>query len=178
MAKKKGLNSKKKGASYERTIAKLLSTWWGAEFHKTPASGALRWGVDNRVVGDIVAPTDAEKFPFVVECKKREQWNFLQIIKGTGEFISYWEQVNEDVLRLEDKDMQPLVVMAKNHQPNLYVIRKEVHDKLGLPNKNCFNTIIEFELRGEKKEEEISIGLFSDLLNVPKEKVLEELVSE
>lgn len=171
---KKPINSKKKGASYERTIAKLLSKWWGVELHRTPASGGLHWGLDNRVCGDIVAPVEAE-FPFVTELKKREQWSFTQIIKGTGDFLAYWEQVNEDVARLEDPNIHPLLIFSKNHHPNFYAIEREVHEKLGLPLSHCFITKIKYKFRDEEREVEIAIGMLDDLIAIPKEQVIEAL---
>lgn len=176
MARKQMINTKRKGSDYERLVASYMSKWWGCgKFHKTPASGGLHWDKDNRVVGDIVAPQGSQ-FPFVVECKKREGWNFTQILKGTGEFISYWEQVNEDVKRVEEDGLQPLLVMSKSHQPSFYVVRKETHDILGISDFNCFHTTIKFKVRGEEIIEEISIGLLDDLMKVTKEKVIEKLV--
>src|SRR5699024_11495112 len=63
--------SKQKGNAYELKIAKELSKWWGGKFSRVPASGGLHWGSDQRVAGDIIPPVNSN-FPFVVECKKRE----------------------------------------------------------------------------------------------------------
>ena len=34
-----GKKAKRKGGTFERKIAKYLSEFWGASFHRTPASG-------------------------------------------------------------------------------------------------------------------------------------------
>lgn len=124
MAKK--INSKAKGSDYERKIAKLLSDWFGEEFHRVPASGGLRWGTDNRVVGDITTSPDS-KFPFTVECKKREGWDFEQVLKGTGEVEQWWEQSSRDG---ERASLLPIVIFSKNFAPNYLMMEQEVFDKI------------------------------------------------
>ena len=61
-------NSKAKGNGFELVVAKALTTWSGQKFHRTPASGALHWSNDKRVVSDIVPPQYMD-FPFSIECK-------------------------------------------------------------------------------------------------------------
>lgn len=108
------INSKKKGSEYELKIAKVLSAYWGEEFHRTPASGGLHWKQDNRVAGDIVTPPDSV-YPWVTECKKREAWTFDQLIKSTGEIESYWKQVCRDS---NETGLRPLLIFSKNYEPN------------------------------------------------------------
>ena len=77
MPRRKGVNPRTKGNRAEKIMAKALSAWFGnclrpgEEFHRTPRSGGLRWGKDNRVVGDIVPP-DGFDFPYSVEIKSRQ----------------------------------------------------------------------------------------------------------
>ena len=115
------INSKQKGSGYELKIAKLLSSWWGEEFHRTPCSGGLKWKEDNRVAGDIVTPTGSI-FPFSIECKKREEWKFMHLIKGTGEIEDYWEQCTGDSDRV---GLKPMLIFSKNFSPNYFMIRTE-----------------------------------------------------
>lgn len=114
--RKKAINSKKKGSEFELQIAKELGKWWGEEFHRTPASGGLRWQKDNRILGDIVTPEES-KFPFVVECKKREGWDFLQLLPNVGEINKWWKQVLADSERSE-KNLRPMLVFSKNFARN------------------------------------------------------------
>ena len=37
-------NSKKKGDTFERKIAKELTAWWGHQFNRSPQSGGASWG--------------------------------------------------------------------------------------------------------------------------------------
>lgn len=117
MAKKK-INSRVKGSEYERKIAKILGAWYEEEFHRVPASGGLRWGKDNRVAGDITTPVES-KFPFTVECKKREEWDLEQILKGTGEIEKWWQQSVNDSDRV---DTLPFLVFSKNFAPDYVMI--------------------------------------------------------
>lgn len=115
------INSKQKGSGYELKIAKLLSSWWDEDFHRTPMSGGLHWKADNRVAGDIVTPPGS-LFPFSIECKKREEWKFDHLIKGTGEIEDYWKQCVGDSDRV---GLRPMLIFSKNFSPNYFMIRTE-----------------------------------------------------
>lgn len=119
--KKKRVNSKAKGSEYERKIARLLSEYWGEEFHRTPMSGGLHWKDDNRVAGDIVTPPTSI-YPWTTECKKRQEWGFEQVLKGTGEVESWWKQSERDGERV---GLRPLVIFAKNFSPNYMMFAYE-----------------------------------------------------
>jgi len=118
MTDKKRVNSKAKGSAYELKISKVLGNWWGEEFHRTPASGGLRWKEDNRVVGDIVTPPTSV-WPWVTELKKRENWEFTHLLKGTGEIESYWEQVCSDAQR---SGLKPMLIFSKNFCPDFLML--------------------------------------------------------
>lgn len=115
-------NGRNKGSAYERHIAKKLGEWWGEKFQRTPASGGLDWGKDNRVCGDIVTPPDSS-FPFTVECKKRESWNMDSLFKGSKEVEKWWVQVKGDC---EKSDLFPMVVFSRNLQPD-YILMRHRH---------------------------------------------------
>ena len=68
-------NPKAKGNEFELKISKMLTEWSGQQFHRTPASGALHWSNDKRVVSDIVPPETLSGWPFSIECKKVEGAN-------------------------------------------------------------------------------------------------------
>jgi hypothetical protein len=118
MADKKRINSKHKGSEYERKIAKKLGSWWGEDFHRTPMSGGLHWAEDNRVAGDIVTPPTSV-YPWVTELKKREEWEFDHLLKGTGEIEKYWKQVQGDAQRT---GMRELLIFSKNFAPDYLMI--------------------------------------------------------
>lgn len=115
-------NSKQKGNNFERKVAKILTEKLEMEFNRTPQSGGLRWASDNNVYGDIVTPNN---FPFIIECKNRENWSFDQLMKGQcKEFDNWVKQVTEDCCRYNhnsgDKDTilkVPLIIFTKNRMP-------------------------------------------------------------
>lgn len=111
---KKRINSRAKGSEYERKIATVLGSWWGEKFHRTPASGGLHWKDDNRVAGDIVTPVQS-KFPYTTECKKRNEWDLEQVLKGTGDVEKWWKQAVEDSERVQ---LKPILIFSKNFAPN------------------------------------------------------------
>ncbi len=158
--KRKGINSKAKGSEFELKTAKILSSWWGEEFHRTPMSGGLHWKADNRVAGDIVTPPDSV-FPFSVECKKREGWTFDQVLKGTGEVESWWSQCLADA---EGVGLKPMLIFAKNFAPiNVMIAAKDYFQIAESRNNkmpiNCFIISI------KGKEPRVAM-LFQDFLDV------------
>jgi len=115
--KNKKVNGKQKGASFELSIAKVFSEWYGCEnsFARSPGSGAWSNIHDsNKVPGDIVTP---EKFPFVIECKKQEVFELYGIFKEDARpLLDWWEQACRDATRTEKL---PLLIIGRNRQPTL-----------------------------------------------------------
>lgn len=135
---KKRKNSRSKGKGYERLVAKKLGEWWGEPFRSTPGSGALHWEKDNRVAGDIVPPVDS-KFPFTVECKKREGWYFDAIINETGEIPEWWQQSVDDGKRV---DREPILIFSKNRAPSYVMLKWKLFSKLNLDSEAYIKTRI------------------------------------
>ena len=110
MAKiKKGINGRRKGHSFERDQAKAWGNWWGDVklFARTPVSGG--W----KIAGDI-ACTDND-FPFVLEMKKRESWNFGMLWSADCEIYKWLHQVVSDKTKKAPAWKIPMVVFTKNH---------------------------------------------------------------
>jgi len=126
--KKKKINSRTKGQSAERRLAKLFSAWWGSEFFRTPGSGAFATkgfaGIDtSSMAGDLV--TTDSTFPFCVESKKVEGWTLEQILTSNKTKIhSWWEQT----VRECPPDKVPLLVFTKNHSP-VYCMLSSTHNR-------------------------------------------------
>lgn len=109
-----GKKSRNKGGRFERETAKILSKWWGHEFHRVPASGGLHWGASNNVAGDIVVPLEAN-FPFVIECKNREDWTIENLFLNNKELKNWWAQVVNDS---EETGKIPLLIFTRNRAKN------------------------------------------------------------
>ena len=70
--KKKRINSRSKGNSYEREVCKLLNERFETnEFSRTPGSGAFATTHNLpehlKIYGDVITPI---KFKYCIECKK------------------------------------------------------------------------------------------------------------
>ena len=86
------INSRTKGATYERKIAKLLSEATGGNFKRTPGSGALGTSAGVQAMqGDIYNADWMDKNPWFFELKKYESVNlyhFMQNMKSCN--ITKW----------------------------------------------------------------------------------------
>ncbi len=113
-----GKKSRDKGASFERKVSKLLTDWWGLTFRRVPLSG----GYDKSlVVGDLwitderATIEDVKKFPFSIEAKNREEWEWNGIFGyGNKALFSYWKQAKMDAAK---QSKIPLLIFKKNLTP-------------------------------------------------------------
>lgn len=120
-------NSHAKGSSYERKIAKKLATWSGEHIRRTPQSGgwsSARFGV----TGDLVCAN--EKWPFHVECKKREGWCLDDLITGarardTRSIAAWWTQTVSTC----PPGKWPTLIFARNNQPDLMLMLSADYSK-------------------------------------------------
>lgn len=123
-----GRKSRDKGGRFERRIKEVLSDYWGVEAMRTPGSGAMKTTSSfNTFQGDVVL-ADGSGFPFVVECKNQEAWDYHNIILGNSTISSYWEQVVEDSLRSEYLD--PILIFTKNYASEFVILpyKKEIEE--------------------------------------------------
>lgn len=115
---KVGRHSKTKGSNYELAIAKILTAWWGAPFHRVPASGGLHWNASMNVSGDIITIPEAG-FPFVVECKKREEWTLENAFLNNKEIKLWWSQVVGDA---RETGKIPMLIFSRNRAENFVML--------------------------------------------------------
>jgi hypothetical protein len=158
-----GKGSKIKGSDYENKVAKLLTEWWGeGKFSRVPASGGLHWGDDQRVAGDIVPPANAN-FPFVVECKKREEWSMEHVLLDIGQPREWWSQVVMDARRIKKV---PLLIFSRNRAKDFVMLphNHELYDALFMINKDVMRTPVSIaNIRGEIQTFEVNITTFESL---------------
>ena len=138
------VNSKTKGDTYERKIAKKLTEWTGLKFERVPASGGLKWAEDNRVYGDIV--TNDPDFPITIECKNREEWNMDSLINGSKKVAAWWNQVTDDTAVTGNA---PMVIFTRNLQPDYVMIRAESFEEGLLELKSYLEFMMEVVVSGE-----------------------------
>tara|TARA_R110000737_G_C14603191_1_gene489518 strand:+ start:365 stop:895 length:531 start_codon:yes stop_codon:yes gene_type:complete len=130
--KKKRINSKAKGSTFERNIAKMLNERFNTkEFARSPGSGAFATThtlpEHLKLYGDLIAPLG---FGFVLECKagydKENLGGFFTKNSGIKKFI---EQANTDAVKAK-KDF--MVVFKQSRKDILCILdySKTVLDKL------------------------------------------------
>lgn len=100
---KTGKRSKRKGASYERTIADKFKKRYGIELKRTPQSGgfAKKSEKADDFRGDITIVDTKQVLKLHIECKNHQKWSLPQWLR----------QAEEDC----PNDRTPIVVF---HQPN------------------------------------------------------------
>jgi len=124
------VNSLQKGKRNERQLAKMLSTWWGSEFHRTPSSGAFftqhQQTQLDPVRGDLVCPAD---FPFTVETKNYKVVDLYDLIRNgkKSEIFKWWEQAKDETA----PGKKPLVIFKENKK-QYYCIAEESLVKVDL----------------------------------------------
>lgn len=165
-----GRHSRNKGANYERKVAKDLSDWWGGNFSRVPASGGLQWGADQRVAGDIVPPPEAN-FPFVVECKKQEDWTMEHILLDIGKPREWWQQVVMDSRRVS---RTPILFFSRNRAKDFVMIPYDegLYNKLKEVSPEVMVSPVTIEnIRKEVQEFEIIVTTFETFTQLTKETI-------
>ena len=126
LKKKKKVNSRAKGSSFERQIAKLLNDRLGTtEFSRTPGSGAFATThslPDHlKIYGDLITP---QNFRYCIECKKGyNNQNLYSLFNKSSEFWKFIEQCQKD----SDKcNKLPMVIFRQDRQPTLLIIPHHV----------------------------------------------------
>ncbi len=131
--KQRIINSRAKGATFERGFAKQLSSWCGFTCARTPSSGG--W---NKASGDVTpkSPKEMVRFPFSFELKNREGWVFGSLFKpfnvksaALGAITTWWRQCADDADR--GKKI-PILIFTKRGEHNYCMVRGRVFKALGI----------------------------------------------
>ena len=122
LKKKKKVNSRAKGSTFERQIAKLLNDRLNTtEFSRTPGSGAFATThslPDHlKIYGDLITP---QNFRYCIECKKGyNNQNLYSLFNKSSEFWKFIEQCQKD----SDKCSKlPMIIFKQDRQPTLLII--------------------------------------------------------
>ena len=129
--KKKRINSRAKGNTFERKIAKLLNETFNLkEFSRTPGSGAYATTHELpehlKIYGDLITP---KKFKYTVECKKGyNKENIISLLNYSSDLWKFIEQSEKDA---EKSGKEPLMIYQQDRQPAIAVVRKTSFPKRG-----------------------------------------------
>ena len=106
---RRGKNAKAKGASFERTVAKMFQKKFGVELKRTPQSGGFAKKSDKAddFRGDITLVDNTLDFLLHVECKNQKTWSLHQWLK----------QAENDC----PKNKIPVVVFHEHNTSNEYI---------------------------------------------------------
>ena len=131
------MNSRRKGAKNEREIAKVLETWTGKKFAKTPASGGLQWK-SAMAKGDVVCTTEGHYFPFCIEGKSYAKIDFNHLLlPQESDILTWWKQARRDA---EKCNKVPMLLMRYNGLPKGFwflVLETEFYSKLSMFDRNA-----------------------------------------
>lgn len=120
-----GKKSKRKGASFEKTIAKIFAAYYGCRVFRTPGSGGWATSHDFGPRGDLVFTHKRINKLLHVECKKRELWDLSDLLTGMRENSSidnWWAQTVRDCGK-----KIPMLIFARNR------IKSGKNETMGTP---------------------------------------------
>jgi hypothetical protein len=122
LKKKKKVNSRAKGSTFERSIAKLLNDRFKTtEFSRTPGSGAFATThslPDHlKIYGDLITP---QNFKYCIECKKGyNKENLYSLYNYSSDFWKFIDQCEKDSQKCQKI---PMVIFKQDRQPTLAII--------------------------------------------------------
>ena len=167
---KVGRKAKRRGKTYERRCAKILTEYTSINFRKTPGSGGFnkQGGVSIReelFCGDLIC--DSSNFRYCVEAKNRDSFSFTAILKSpkTAVFTKWWYQCVEDAKMV---GLEPLMFFKPNIRDDFIIITKTEwftkYDKCPYIELGCFKepltfTITQKDAKGKKEKIEITTKL-------------------
>lgn len=125
------INSKQKGNRGELECVKILQSYFGEGFSRTPQSGAWGGGQNRQLrenmsleqkitlVADIMTPPE---FNFVIEHKNYEKIELWDLFNSSSNLFSWTEQVFGDA-DFVGKD--PLLIMKFNRKQRIAMVTKK-----------------------------------------------------
>ena len=124
-AKKPRVNSRRKGNTFEREIAKLFNTRFDTnEFARTPGSGAFATTHTLpkylQIYGDLITPKD---FAFVIECKTGYDITFESIFNRKSDLFKFIDQASRDGEKAE-KDW--MLIYKKSRKKPILITNKRL----------------------------------------------------
>ena len=124
--KKKKINSRTKGNTFERQVAKILNERFNTtEFSRTPGSGAFatthQLPDHLKIYGDLITPIN---FKYCIECKKGyNKENLYSLYNYSSDFWKFIDQCQKD----SDKcGRLPMVIFKQDRHPILAIVPSNI----------------------------------------------------
>ena len=130
LKKKKKVNSRTKGNSFERQIAKTFNDRFNTtEFSRSPGSGAFATTHTLpdylKIYGDLITP---QNFKYCIECKKGyNKENLYSLYNYSSDFWGFLDQCLKDS---EKCGKIPMVIYKQDRQPTLAIIPNHVQTSM------------------------------------------------
>ena len=127
--KDKRINSRNKGNTFERKMAKMLNARFGVkEFNRSPGSGAYATTHSLpehlKIHGDLITPKD---FKFCIECKKGyNNENIYSLLDYSSDLWGFIAQCEKDS---EKSCKMPLILYQQDRRPILAITRSNSFDQ-------------------------------------------------
>ena len=124
--KPKRKNSRTKGNTFERQVAKILNDRFKTtEFSRSPGSGAFatthKLPDHLKIYGDLITP---QKFKFCIECKKGYNnlslYSLYNYSSGIWNFLEQCEKDSEKCSKI------PMVIFKQDRQPTLAIVPSNI----------------------------------------------------
>ncbi|HSC53100.1 MAG TPA: hypothetical protein VLC98_05770 [Phnomibacter sp.] len=141
------INSKSKGNTFEREVAKFLSDTYKQKFIRVPNSGAYVGGknisrkaeLDSSQVklfkSDIIPP---DGWCLNVECKSYTEFQFNQLFEGESRLLDQW--INQTLMSASDDDVS-IILMKFNRIGRFVCVRSDAfYLDIGLKYKDWWFT--------------------------------------
>lgn len=171
LTKKKRVNSKQKGSTFERSICKQLNERFNTkEFSRTPGSGAFATTHHNlpehlKIYGDLITPVN---FNFCIECKKG--YNNISLYSIFDYSSALWEFVEQSRKDAVKCGRIPMVVLKQDRKPTLAILPQfQAIDLLrnaeGIPKPGQSIFDGPLVIKEEKYNFAYSVVLFDELLS-------------
>ena len=124
--KTKRKNSRTKGSTFERQIAKTFNDRFKTkEFSRSPGSGAFATTHSLpeylKIYGDLITP---KNFKYCIECKKGyNNINLYSLYNYSSDIWKFIEQCEKDSKKC---DKIPMVIFKQDRQPTIAIVPQEV----------------------------------------------------
>tara|TARA_R110002020_G_scaffold379488_3_gene590736 strand:+ start:8791 stop:9306 length:516 start_codon:yes stop_codon:yes gene_type:complete len=123
---KKKVNSRAKGQTFERQIAKTLNQVFNTdEFSRSPGSGAFatthKLPKHLTIYGDLITPIN---FKYCIECKKGyNKEDIYSLLYNSSTFHKFIEQCEKDSIQC---NKVPLVIYKQDRKPTLAITTSDM----------------------------------------------------
>jgi hypothetical protein len=167
------VNSRRKGAAFERQIARDLRTFLhpdrtGQEWQITRAQTDRQRGQDGLTAGEftIIGPG---VFPWAIECKAGEAFKEAQLwqVPASGPVAqSWWPQA---VRQAASVGLSPVLIVKRRNGPILAIAERKVWSRLLVTNPRH-----RFTLEAEGQRWDLEAVLWSAVMRCPPSEVFRE----